>query len=400
MLFVNRCFSLWRLMLIFALSAITCVGTVYAFDAPVSGVAVETRQVDIEVFVREGCPHCAHAKQFLTRLQAEQPELKIVIRDVIQEPAAMARLKQISGQQMVRIPAFWIGGKLLVGYSDEASTGQLIRNSLVLIPGKSDSSASCGIEPSCNAPPLAVKPETYSVDFIGNSLSPERVGLPLFTLAMGLLDGFNPCSMWVLILMISLLAPMNNRSRMVAIAGTFVAVEGVIYFLFMATWLNVFLLIGLSRSSEIIIALLAIMAGAINLKDFVGIKSGVSLSIPLAARPGIYARMRRVLQAENLSAALIGTVILALLVQMVEFMCTSGFPALFTRILTLHEPDRVGYYGYLILYDLAYMLDDMIVLAIGVITLSQRRLQEQEGRMLKLLSGVVMLGLGVYLFLQ
>ncbi|MDE2117324.1 MAG: NrdH-redoxin, partial [Betaproteobacteria bacterium] len=87
-------------------------------------------------------------------------------------------------------------------------------------------------------------------------------------------------------------------------------------------------------------------------------------------------------------------------VQIIEFMCTSGFPALFTRILTLKQLDRLSYYGYLLLYDLAYMLDDVIVLAIGVITLSQRRLQEKEGRWLKLVSGLVMVGLGVYLLLE
>jgi threonine/homoserine/homoserine lactone efflux protein len=80
-------------------------------------------------------------------------------------------------------------------------------------------------------------------------------------------------------------------------------------------------------------------------------------------------------------------------------MCTSGFPALFTRILTLRQLDSLAYYGYLVLYDLAYMLDDAIILSIGIITLSQRRLQEKEGRWLKLASGLVMVGLGVYLLL-
>jgi len=205
--------------------------------------------------------------------------------------------------------------------------------------------------------------------------------------------------MWVLLLMISLLAPLNNRSRMFAIAGTFVAVEGIAYFVFMAAWLNLFLLIGLSRTSEIIIAAIALLAGALNIKDFWHFGWGVSLSIPAAAKPGIYTRMRRILQAENFAAALLGTVALAVLVQIVELMCTSGFPALYTRILTLRHLDAISYYGYLLLYDLAYMLDDVIVLAIGVITLSQRRLQEKEGRWLKLISGLVMVGLGVYLLL-
>jgi hypothetical protein len=244
------------------------------------------------------------------------------------------------------------------------------------------------------------EPHSFFLDFFGRRLSLDEVGLPLFTLAMGLLDGFNPCSMWVLILMISLLAPMNNRLRMFAIAGTFVAVEGIAYFIFMAAWLNLFLLIGLSRISEIVIAVIALLAGLINLKDFWFYGRGVSLSIPNSAKPDIYARMRRILQAQNLTGALIGAVVLAILVQVVEFMCTSGFPALYTRILTLKQLDSISYYGYLLLYNLAYMLDDVIILTIGIITLSQRRLQEKEGRWLKLISGLVMVGLGIYLMVK
>jgi hypothetical protein len=187
---------------------------------------------------------------------------------------------------------------------------------------------------------------------------------------------------------------------MLAVAGTFVAVQGLAYFVFIAAWLNLFLLIGLSRLSEVVIATLALLAGAIHLKDFWRFGWGVTLSIPAAAKPGIYARMRRVLQAENLAAALFGTVLLAVLVQIVEFMCTSGFPALFTRILTLQQLDAASYYGYLLLYDLAYMLDDIAILAIGIVTLSQRRLQEREGRWLKLVSGLVMVTLGLYLLLS
>jgi hypothetical protein len=199
--------------------------------------------------------------------------------------------------------------------------------------------------------------------------------------------------------MISLLASMKNRLRMLAIAGTFIAVEGIAYFVFMAAWLNLFLLIGLSRISEIVIAIIALLAGIINLKDIRIYGRVISLSIPDAAKPGIYTRIRGILQAQNLTGALIGAVILAILVQIVEFMCTSGFPALYTRILTLQHLSSLGYYGYLLLYNLAYMFDDIVVLAIGVITLSQRRLQEKEGRWLKLISGLVMIGLGVYLII-
>ena len=324
--------------------------------------------------------------------------------------AALEQLQRLAKNQgigTVRVPAFQVGGQLIVGFSDEITTGQLIRDALAQArmpaqPQKNqDTSGSCEAEESlsCEAgAEVSTKAaQPFVLDFFGRRLSLDEVGLPLFTLAMGLLDGFNPCSLWVLILMISLLAPMNNRLRMAAIAGTFVAVEGLAYFIFMAAWLNLFLLIGLSRISEIVIAVIALLAGMINLKDFWFYGRGVSLSIPDTAKPDIYARMRRILQAQNLTGALIGTVVLAILVQIVEFMCTSGFPALYTRILTLKQLDSISYYSYLLLYNLAYMFDDVIILAIGVITLSQHRLQEKEGRWLKLISGLVMVGLGVYL---
>jgi hypothetical protein len=168
----------------------------------------------------------------------------------------------------------------------------------------------------------------------------------------------------------------------------------------MAAWLNLFLLMGYSHTSELIIAAIALLVGAINIKDFWAFGWGISLSIPAAAKPAIYARIRNILQAENLAAAIFGAVVLACLVQIVEFMCTSGFPALFTRILTLKKVDGLSYYGYLALYDLAYMLDDLVILSIGIITLSQRRLHEKEGRWLKLISGLAMVGLGIYLLLH
>ena len=364
---------------------------------------------DIEVFVRQGCPHCAKAEIFLHTLQKEQAALKIVIHDVSKEPSALERLQELAKNQgisSVRVPAFQVRGQLLIGYTDETSSGQLIRDVLAQTPviqKTQVSAAGCEADEqalSCEAnpsPKTAPAPQTFAVNFLGQKLTLEEVGLPLFTMAMGLLDGFNPCSLWVLLLMIALLAPMNNRPRMLAIAGTFVLVEGLAYFVFMAAWLNMFLLIGLSRASEIIIALIALIAGLINLKDFWRFGWGVSLSIPDAAKPKIYSRIRNILQAKNMTAAIIGAIVLAVLVQVVEFMCTSGFPALYTRILTLKQMDTVSYYGYLLLYNLVYMLDDLIILSIGVITLSQHRLQEKEGRWLKLISGLTMVGLGIYL---
>jgi glutaredoxin len=369
--------------------------------------AARQAPADIEAFVREGCPHCEKAEEFLKALALEQPWLRIVVRDIQRDPEALERLKQIAEATgaNVSVPTFYVHGQTIVGYTDPSTTGKLIRNALTQAPPEQkispEAAESCEAEAALSCGPESVSPPPEpEFTFLGQRITLKQFGLPLFTLAMGLMDGFNPCSMWVLILMISLLAPMQDRMRMFAVAGAFIAVEGIAYFVFMAAWLNLFLIIGLSRLSQIIIAGIAILAGAINLKDFWAYGWGVSLSIPESAKPGIYARIRAILQAESLRGAMIGAVVLALLVQIVEFLCTSGFPALYTRILTMQQLDGASYYGYLLLYNLAYMLDDAVVLGIGIITLSQRRLQEKEGRWLKLISGLVMVGLGLYLLIS
>jgi glutaredoxin len=370
--------------------------------------AVKSKADQIEVFVRDGCPHCASAKVYLQTLKTRQPQLNIVIQNVEQQPSALERLGEIAKNLHIntaRVPAFYVGGQLIIGFTDDTTTGLLIETALKQQTVKQTPQTTAG---SCSAKAESLscspdagspvpEPEQFALNFLGYTLSLDAVGLPVFTVAMGLLDGFNPCSLWVLLLMISVLAPMKDRVRMLAVAGTFVAVEGIAYFVFMAAWLNLFLLIGLSEISQVIIALIALMAGIINVKDFFFFGRGFSLSISDKAKPDIYARIRRILLAENLFGAVIAAAVLAILVQIVEFMCTSGFPALFTRIITLKQMNTLDYYAYLLLYNLAYMFDDLIILAIGVITLSHKRLQEKEGRWLKLISGLVMIGLAVYL---
>jgi glutaredoxin len=367
-----------------------------------------SRRVDIEFFTRARCPHCDDATRFLGGLAKERPELRIVISDVEKESGARERLNDFSSKLAVGapgVPAFYVRGELIVGFAGPATTGARIKALLDqaahLPPGQPPSAAGlCALDDNLTCVPgaeLSPTSEALEIPFVGMRLTVEDLGLPLSAVVIGILDGLNPCSMWVLVLMISMLATLKDRKRMLLVAGTFVAVEGLAYFAFMAAWLNLFLFIGISRISEIILGAIAGVAGIVNIKDYWAYGCGVSLSIPSAAKPGLYARMRRILQAEDALGAVLGAVVLAVLVQLVELLCTSGFPALYTRILTLQRLDPASYYGYLLLYNLFYMLDDVIVLGVGVITLSQRRLQEREGKWLKLLSGLVMLGLGAYL---
>ncbi|MCR9293883.1 MAG: hypothetical protein NXI32_14245 [bacterium] len=241
--------------------------------------------------------------------------------------------------------------------------------------------------------------DTIDLPVLG-SLSASRVGLPAFTLAVGLVDGFNPCAMWILVFLLSVLVNIKDRWKILAVAGTFVVVSGVAYFAFMAAWLELFTLLGYVRPVQIALACLGIVIGVINIKDFFAFKKGISLSIPESSKPGLYKRVRQIVTAKYLSVAIAGAVTLAIIVNMVELLCTAGLPALYTQILTMQELPAWKNYLYLGLYIAAYMFDDMMLLSVVLVTLSHRKLQEQEGRWLKLISGLVVLVLALVMLFR
>ena len=395
-----------RVVIVRQVFAIVCVIVVLGM-APKPKVPQELHSDDLEVFVRKGCPHCEAAKQFLKQLQSENPHIRIQIRDLEEDHGALARLNHLAsklGVEHIGVPTFYTQGELVIGYTSEEITGQILRNLLARPPPQSNQDfpdGACALEKGepCVSPVIPKPAETsgLTLPFVG-PLSLPDLGLPLFTVLLGLLDGFNPCAMWVLLFLLSLLATLRDRKKMFLLAGTFVLVSGLVYFAFMAAWLNVFLVIGYSRMTQLLLGGIAMIIGAINVKEFFAFRQGVSLSIPESTKPGLYTRIRQILQAENMMGALFGIIVLAMLVNLIELVCTAGFPAIYTEMLSNQNFEWWRYYSYLGLYNLAYMADDAIMVTIAVITLSHRKLQEREGRCLKLLSGIVMVILGITLF--
>jgi glutaredoxin len=232
------------------------------------------------------------------------------------------------------------------------------------------------------------------------SVRASRLGLPAFTVVIGLVDGFNPCAMWVLLFLLSILVNLQNRWKILAVAGSFVFVSGLAYFAFMAAWLNVMGMVAYEREVQVVLGVFALIIGAVHVKDFFAFKKGVSFSIPESAKPGIAARVRKIIMAENLLGAVIGAMTLAVLINIIELLCTAGLPALYTDILQNQNITGAAKYGYLGLYNLAYMFDDALMVALVVITLDKTRLQEKQGRWLKLISGAFVLALGVIMIFK
>jgi hypothetical protein len=249
--------------------------------------------------------------------------------------------------------------------------------------------------------PLPSAPASDSVTLpIVGDVRWRNWGLPAFTLLVGLIDGFNPCAMWVLLFLLSVLVNLQDRWKILAVAGTFVLVSGLAYLAFMAAWLNVFQLVGLLRPAQITLGLIGMGVGLIHIKDFFAFKQGLSLSIPESAKPGMYARVRRIVLAESLTSAVLGAAVLAVLVNIVELLCTAGLPAMYTGILTMQELSPLHNYVYLLLYIAAYMFDDALMVSIVVVALGRHKLQERGGRILKLISGLVVFALGAVMLFR
>jgi hypothetical protein len=172
------------------------------------------------------------------------------------------------------------------------------------------------------------------------------------------------------------------------------------YFAFMAAWLNLFRLLDGLTWVTVAAAVLAIVIGAINVKDFFAFRQGVSLSIPKSRLPLIYQRGRAVLSAGSLPAMLGATVLLATAANFYELLCTAGFPMVYTRVLTLHGLSSSEHYLYLALYNLVYVIPLLVIVLAVTFAAGRRQLTEREGRLLKLMSGLMMLGLGLVLLLS
>jgi hypothetical protein len=293
------------------------------------------------------------------------------------------RLAAAAGGDARSVPAFVFCGRMLVGWDGAGAVERDLREGLLAC--RATGAVSAG-EPR----------QPLSLPVLGE-VDPHAWSLPVFTMVIAALDSFNPCAFFVLLFLLSLLVHAGSRSRMLTIGGVFILISGVVYFLAMAAWLNLFTLVGHLPLVTLVAGLLAVTISLVNIKDFFWFKRGVSLSISDQHQGRLIQRMRGLLGSGSLTAMLAATVSLAVVANLYELLCTAGFPMVYTRLLTLHDMRGAGYYLYLLLYNVVYVVPLLLIMIAFVVTLGQRKLQEREGKALKLMSGLMMLALGLIL---
>ncbi len=348
-------------------------------------------QIHFYFFWSETCPHCRRAKPFVKSLASSYSWLKVHSLEVSAQPENAQKyvaMAESLGRKARGVPAFMFCGQMHVGYSDETTTGAFLKNRL----------KTCYQTRSQTGVPIEEEP-AFSLPWIG-TLNLSDFSLPVITVMLAGLDAFNPCAFFVLLFLLSLLIHAQSRARLLLVGGTFVFCSGLFYFLFMTAWLNLFLAFGELRVLTLIAGALALVMGGLNIKGFFRFLQGPTLSIPESAKPGLFERMTRLVRTPNLPSLLMGTLTLSVVANAYEFLCTAGFPMVFTRILTLNQLPLTTYYLYLVFYCLIYVIPLALIVMFFFVTLGSRKLQEREGRLLKLFSGLLMAGLGLILMVN
>jgi len=219
--------------------------------------------------------------------------------------------------------------------------------------------------------------------------------LPVQVIILGGLDSFNPCAFFILLFLMNLLLYAKSRRRMFLIGGVFIFFSGFIYFIFMSALLNVFLLMENIEIITVLAGVVALCLGIFNIKDFFFFKKGPSLSIPDSKKPKLYKQMRDLVKTSYLPAVIGGAVFLAITVNTYELLCTLGLPFIFIRSLTLHNLSGFQYYMHIFFYNVVYVIPLIVIVLIFAFTLGRTKLTEWHGRILKLISGLMMASFGV-----
>nr|NLI49398.1 thioredoxin family protein [Propionibacterium sp.] len=378
------------------------------------------RQAIVYFFWGDGCPHCAAAKPVLADLQARTPGLVLRDFEVYHSPenqrlfAAMAaRL----GFQPSGVPTLILGDRYWVGFAAGRTDVELAQAVAACLAGGCPD-AGAGLVSPLPATPGPGAAGTPTAPSASGTPAPEASGgvvdlpflgpvdlsqqsLVVTTLLIAAVDGVNPCSLWVLTILIALALRTGSRRLTLLIGLVFIAVTALVYGLFIAGLFSVLTALTVAPGVRVLVALIAAAFAVVNIKDYFWFKRGVSLTIPDDQKPGIYQRMRAIVRdADNLPALVAGTAALAAGVSVIELACTAGFPVVWTNILTAHQVGPAAFVGLLLLYLLVYQLDELLIFGSAVVTLRATKLQERQGRVLKLVGGVLMLTLAVVMIVD
>lgn len=386
----------------------------FSFCNVVNAVS-EKNLVNIYLFHSYTCKHCKEEIKLLDELEKEYDNIKVYKYEVNENGNGelLKNISEIMGSKVTGTPYTIIGNKVFSGYDYENSKGRF--------KGAIEYYSKYGYEDkvgeyisSIPLPSYEVKDTDPDVDeYISNYISYKvklpligevklkNLTLPLITVVIGLADGFNPCAMWVLLFLISMLIGMKDKKRMWILGSTFLLTSALIYLIFMMSWLNLANLLISVVWVRVIIAIVSLVGGIINLRGYIKHRkvSGCDV-VDDKKRNKIITRIKKFTTEKNFWLAILGVIVLAISVNVVELACSAGLPVMFIEILSLNNLTAIEEIIYIVLYMLFFLLDDFVVFVIAMTTLSLTGVSSKYGNLSKLIGGILMLLIGLLLMFK
>jgi len=364
------------------------------FNSPVFAQTVE-----VDLFYLETCPHCHSEIQFLDGLKQKYSELKVNTYEASNPDNLKLMLEKYKEYNVPKdtwglVPISFFGkGIYVVGFEDNVTGAQIESNIKQIIADGNNT-----VEPE--------NKNKINIPFIGEV---DASGFSPLVLAIifGAIDGFNPCAMAALTFLLASLISSGTRKRVILIGGTFIFVSGFVYFLFIAAWFNLFVALAYVKIITLLLGIFVIFFAITILKEYYSdvickfCEAEIKKDFISRTQRNLLLKMEKMTRAEvPILLSLLSVGLVAAGVNIIELFCSMGFPAAFTGMLANFGLSKMSFYLYLLVYIFFYMLDDMIIFLIAVATLSITQGSQKYLKTIKLISGILLLILGVILIFK
>lgn len=378
-------------VLALAMTLMLVGGSTGAAEQPSTAASTATSTAELVLFWGDGCPHCAAEKEWLETAAQHYPLLQITMYEVWYDEANQRLLEGMAarmGFEASGVPVTIVGDRYWIGWSESLrpEVEAAIEAELAASRNKADTGP-----PTTAAPPAGTQ-RTVDVPLVGQ-VEVGSDSLMLSTIVIGFVDGVNPCSLWVMSVLLAIIVRTGSRRRVVAIGSTFLVVTALMYAIYIAGIYSAFTFVRHLGTIQVGVAVVAGIFGVVSVKDYFAFRKGLSFTIKDSAKPGLYQRMRAVAGERALLPALGATVLLAVGVSLLETPCTAGFPVLWAGLLRANDVSTPAAAGLFVLYLVPFLIDELVIFAVAVTTLRATKLQERHGRVLKLVAGTMMLAL-------
>lgn len=372
---------------------------------------VSAKSVNVYMFYGKTCPHCEEALEYLNDVK-DKYDLEIYKYEVWENDENKALMNEVALLLDVNIrgvPFVIIDNTAIFGYASQVTDEtyryhikQAAKDNFVDkvgiklgIVNESGTLTQNGEE--------RVQDASYKIKLpIIGKVDLKNISLPALSVLIGIVDGFNPCAMWVLLFLISTLIGMKNKKRLWTLGLTFLITSSLVYMAFMVSWLSFAKMISGVLVVRMIIAIVAIIGGAINLNSFanqLGKEDGCNV-VSAKKRKKVFSNIKKFTHEKSFIMAILGVILLAISVNLIELACSAGLPVIFTQLLAMNDLSIPLYWVYIIIYIFFFMLDDLIIFAVAVKTMQLTGISTKYTKYSHLIGGILMFIIGILLIVK